>query len=284
LTAFVPYDLDAVDSDCEENAQNIGTITASTAQGATASQSAQMQAVNELVILDVFTVIAGEKQKVLETKLVDIYREDDVDLIVELKNRFTDDEDLEGQNQEIEAELKITGDTKEIDFENSDDISVDADNEDEVTISGRVEDNANGNIKLIVDALGRDEEGALHCDRTVVKFSTIEGVRSAIRPANGNTQTPPKTPAFTPFPEKATTPKPVTAAPQEPREERVERTPIAAVSTSFRDSKAYSALLLGLIVLMLAVVAAEVAVIMNKRHPPKKDEPLQFETDGYATD
>jgi len=264
INTFVPYDLDGVDSDCDENPVSIGTLTASTAQGATASQTVRMQATNELAILDVFTVIAGEKRKVLETKLIDIYREDDVEILVELKNKF-DTDNKEGQDQSIEVEVKATGDTDELDLDDSNEVEIDAESEDEVSLDGTVEDDAKGSMRLILTAEGEDEKGAKHCDQTIVKFNVIEGVRSAIRLAQNAT----KQPTFIPLQEEQQTPP---AAPQpEPREESVDvLTPTAPVTRStFRDSTGYVALLVGMITLMLAVIGAETAFIMRKRkHAP----------------
>jgi hypothetical protein len=269
LTAFVPFDLDGVDNDCEENPVGIGTLSITTAQGATATDSVEMQAVNELAILDVFTIIADEKKNVLETKLIDIYQEDDLEVLVELKNRFSTDDDKPGQDQSIDVEVKVSGDTDEIDLDESEDVEIDADSEDSLTLEGKIEDDAKGNTKLILTAEGKDEKGALHCDQTVVKFNVIDGVRSAIRPA-GTTNT--TQPSFTPFPSTpkprtSTTTKPSTAAQLEPRQENVETIapPVPVVSSGFRDSKVYVAWLVSLILLMLSVIAAEAAFLMYKR-------------------
>lgn len=270
LTAFVPFDLDGVDNDCEENPVGIGTLSITTAQGATATDNAEMQAVNELAILDVFTVIAGQKERVLETKLVDIYQEDDLEVLVELKNRFSTDDDEPGQDQTIDVEVKVTGDTDEIDLDEDADVEIDADSEDSLTLEGTVDSGVKGNTKLILTAEGKDEKGALHCDQTLVKFNVIDGVRSAIRPATNTT--PVKQPSFTPFPstpkpQTSTTTKPSTATQPEPRQENVETIapPVPVVSSGFRDSKVYVAWLVSLVLLMLSVIAAEAAFLIYKR-------------------
>ncbi len=268
VTAVVPYDLDAVDNDCEENPVSIGTLTVGTTQGATATQNILMQAVNELRILDVFAVIAGEKTRVFETKLLDVYQEDDIEILVELKNRFKDDDDEEGQDQAIDVKVEAEGDTDELDLDDSNHVEVNADEEGEASLSGTVENDAKGTIKFTLTAEGEDEKGAKHCDQTVVKFNVIEGTREAIKPAGHQSQI-----NFIPLvEEKKQAQPPATTVQSKPRQESVEILPpqTALVTRSqFRDSNGYLAIVLGMVVLLLAVIGAEIAYILHKRKHAK---------------
>ena len=259
VSAFVPYDHDAVNNKCDVKALEIGTLTINTVQGASASHDVEMQAVNELRITDVRADFRDEKDKRIEGKTTDMYWNDDVEIRVEVANRFTDDDDIEGQDQEIDVELEIDGDTKEIDIDDGDEAEVPADEKDELVANGVIENDAKGRIRLILTAEGRDEKGAKHCDQTVIKFNVIEGYWQP------PVVTQPVIDLSTQDNSQQTT---TTVQPEdEPREESVEViTPVAQVTESrFRDSKGYVALLITMIVLMLGVIAAELVFIHKRR-------------------
>ena len=240
-----------------------------------------MQAINELRITDVDSIVEGDKE-CFEDRTVEAFWDDNVEIIVEVMNRFNDNND-EGQDAEIEVEVEIEGDTDEVDLDDKrEDVDVDADEKEELSFSGRIEDDARGKIKLEITAKGRDDNGALHCDFTIGKFDVFEGYRPTVFNSDliDNRD---ETINFTPFPENDEQTTPTAAQPQdEPREETVEPVvQIAPVSRDkFRDGNGYAWLLGGMILLMLAVLAAEIAYIMHKRKQLKEQE---FYGETYET-
>jgi hypothetical protein len=257
LNAYVPLDLDAVDSDCNKKAMSIGTLTVSTSQNASAAQEVKMQAENQLSILSVYAKIAGGQKKEIESGFADVYANDDVDVIVELKNRFSDNDD-----PMIEAEVSATGDTDELDLDDSDNVEIDADDEEEATLSGTVEDDAKGSIRLILTAKGEDENGALYCEQSVARFNVLGTTRTVTQ----QNKTQPIT--FIPLEPTKPVAKNQTVQPQpEPRQESVDVVaPTAEVkSTGFKNSNSY-AMLLGLVILVLVgVLATEIWVLTRRR-------------------
>jgi len=261
LNAYVPLDLDAVDSDCNKKAMSIGTLTVRTSQNASAAQEVKMQAENQLAILSVYAEIAGGQKKEIESGFADVYANDDVDVIVELKNRFSGNDD-----PMIEAEVSATGDTDELDLDDSDNVEIDADDEEEATLSGTVEDDAKGSIRLILTAKGEDENGAMHCEQSVARFNFLGATRTVTQQN--------KTQPITFIPLEPTKPvaknqtvQPAVQPQPEPRQESVDVVaPTAEVkSTGFKNSNSY-AMLLGLVILVLVgVLATEIWVLTRRR-------------------
>lgn len=270
VTAFVPFDHDAVDNSCEETALSIGTLTITTSEGASESQEIKLQAVNELRILDVKAKIDGEKQGSIEGKIIDVYEDADVEVEVEIKNRFSDDNDIEGQDQEIDVEIKVDGDTDELDLdEDSDDVS--ADDEIKISLDGVVEDDARGRIKLILTAEGKDERGAEHCDETVIKFRVVD------KPKIEEEKEP--VPAFIPLTQEAEQKPPV----QQIQEEKItsaqesEAAPIvlAVERQPYSGPSLYVIALLGLTIIALVGGVAQIIWFKRKSRKQGKSAPLE---------
>jgi hypothetical protein len=260
MTAYVPLDLDSVDDDCSETAVSIGTLSVSTAQNTTVTQSVKMQAENKLSIISLFAKIASGQKKDIETGYANVYTGDDVDVIVGVKNRFGSDDD-----PEIDVEVSASGDTDELDLDNSDDVEIDSDSDDEATLSGTVDDDAKGNIRLILTAEGEDENGAMHCDQTVARFNVLTTTRTATQ----QNKTQPIT--FIPLEpvkpvQKNQTVQPAVQPATEPRQESVDTVaPVAEVkSTGFNSTKSYAILLGVLILVLLGVLITEIVVLSRK--------------------
>jgi len=260
VAGFVPYDLSAVDNSCNKASQSIGTMTVHAAEGATASPAVRMQAINELFIDKITAVINGETKDIWG-KTTDLMRGQPMEVHVKYKNRFSTSSD-EGQDQQITVSTDIKGDTKELDLNEKDSVDVPARGSDEAVLTATVDDSARGSIRLTVTGNGRDEKNAKHCYNTILRFNVpTDEIWHGTQTQHTDTQ-----PTFVPFID--TQPAKPAVKPQDvPRQEDVTVIqPVTPVQNSgFRDSKVYSSLLIGMIVLMLAVIAAEAAFIFNKR-------------------
>jgi hypothetical protein len=261
VSGFVPYDLSAVDSSCNQAAQSIGTMTVHSTEGASASPAVRMQAINELFIDKITAIINGETKDIWG-KSTDLMRGQPIEVHVKYKNKFSTSSD-EGQDQQITVSTDVKGDTDELDLNEKDSVDVPSHGSDEAVLTATVDDNARGSIRMTITGNGRDEKNAKHCDDTILRFNvpTDELFHGTTQTQNTDTQ-----PTFVPFID--TQPAKPAVAPQEPprQEDVTVIQPVTPVQNSgFRDSKVYSSLLIGMIVLMLAVIAAEAAFIFNKR-------------------
>jgi hypothetical protein len=257
VNAYVPLDLDAVDDECREAAMSIGTLTVSASQNASVSQAVHMQAANELSILNVYAEIEGGARKDIDGKTADVHINDNVDVTVELKNRFGSNTD-----PSMDVKVKATGDTSELDLGTSSKITIDAGDEDTVTLSESVDSDAKGSIRLILTATGIDDNGADYCAKSSVRFNVLTEPTTTTATQN-------KTQQITYIPLEPNKPVQQTVQPAaqpqpEPRQESVDviTPPEAVVKSS--SSTSYTALL-GLIIFVLVVVLVTEIVILTRR-------------------
>ncbi|MBI4450776.1 hypothetical protein HY642_02260 [Candidatus Woesearchaeota archaeon] len=172
VTADIPSNLDAVNSQNVEAAVAIGSnsVTASDGQSTiTGTGSFSMQAENNLEVRKVKVTINGDEKSAKDGgKISDILPGDKLEISVELENKFSDNEDIDIEDVEVKAEV----DDSDFDLDETEDIgTISADEIDTARFSSlTVDDEASGRYTLDIDVTGKDENGAKHGEHFEVKL------------------------------------------------------------------------------------------------------------------
>ncbi|RLE45384.1 hypothetical protein DRJ22_04485, partial [Candidatus Woesearchaeota archaeon] len=160
----IPKDLDAVNSNYEEAAMNIGTLTVSgTLGGSSVSKTATitMQAENNLRIKK-FRLRTETSSKSMDDgdTFKNVRPGDEFTYEAEIENRYSSSEDVEFDTVYISVESE----NSDVDVDEEDDEidSLGADEEDTVSGSITVEEEADKDATITVTIHGTDENGALH--------------------------------------------------------------------------------------------------------------------------
>ncbi|MEE9524998.1 MAG: hypothetical protein V3V78_00130 [Candidatus Woesearchaeota archaeon] len=160
LKARIPENLDAVDSDLEEVAFKVATVTINFNTGTPISFDVYMQRKNMLDVNDVEIKVNDD----------DTYDEDDtvdevkpgsyLEISVEVENTYDEDDD----DVDIDVELKIDiDDDSDFDIDDGDDVGLDAEEEGTLKATIEVESDADDeDYDMFIDLEADDAHGAKH--------------------------------------------------------------------------------------------------------------------------
>jgi hypothetical protein len=189
VQAFVPLDLDAVDSSGDELINDIGDLTvtgSSSGQDLSAQSSLKMQAENKLEISDLDIDYDDESENGVDDgdDIPDVSPGAEVTMSFEIENKFNDkgDCDEDGENCDIEdVEIILEMDDDEFGFDDKDlDIGdVKADDKETDEISFDVDEDADDDYDMTIELTGEDENGARHGQRWEITFE-VEKPRDEI--------------------------------------------------------------------------------------------------------
>jgi hypothetical protein len=190
VPAYVPLDLDAVDSNGKPIAVNIGTATVTVRYSDSTTESktmsVYMQAENKLEFNSDSTIAIGDQDAVRlrDNKEYDgVRRDDKITLSVVLENKFSGsgDCDEEGEDCDIEdIELELSPENSDFDDDSTDFNDMRSGDEDTETLSFDIPDDVDDDdydFELFV--VGTDENGARHGDH--LEFTlTVEVPRDEV--------------------------------------------------------------------------------------------------------
>ncbi|MBN2454183.1 PKD domain-containing protein [Candidatus Woesearchaeota archaeon] len=171
ITMRVPESLDGVDSEFNEAAMNVATVTFSGSDGigGTPSSSTQIyiQAENQIEIKDAEITVDGESESLDDDdKVKDLKPESEIELEIEISNNFDDKEDVEIQDIVVRLEID------DLDVDEEEDLSdLKPEERDTLTMSFTLDDDIeDGTYEGLLTVEGTDENGALHGESWRIEF------------------------------------------------------------------------------------------------------------------
>ena len=183
VTAFIPLDHSGVDTNLDEKAIKIGTITASGTTGSvseTITSDLLMQAVNQLQVKKV-RIECDTKSESLDDgdKVENRKPGDDCSLEIEVENNFNDNDRDNKRTGDIAFEtidfrIDVSNSDIDLDDDGEDLNDLEAGDEDSVTLSIEIDDEADDRTaSLNVRVSGRDENGAVHGEQLTVRLEVV---------------------------------------------------------------------------------------------------------------
>lgn len=180
VTATIPTNFNAVNTNLEETAFSIGTLTVTGILGTTTETETadiKMQAVNQLEIKKV-TVKCGSKEERLDDgeRMEELLPDtDDCSITIEVENTFRSSDKNDQKIGDIEfdpATIEVESDDSDVDIDEEDDInSFDADETDEVSFDFEIDEEADdGTYNVAIRLFGTDDNGAYHGEKWEVKL------------------------------------------------------------------------------------------------------------------
>jgi len=165
LTASIPVSQDS-------GVQTVGKVQLSYSSTTTV-KDVQVEARSRLSIEDIDVTVGQSTDNNLEEGERiedDANPEDTVEFDIEVKNLFSDSQDIEIENIEVEVTIENIDDDDDLE-ESSDEIDLDADNNERVSVSFTVPIEADsGTYDVVIVATGDDENGARHTDTMNLKL------------------------------------------------------------------------------------------------------------------
>lgn len=179
VNGTIPLDHPGVDSDLEEKALKIGTVTVTGTLGSTtdsATSDILMQAINQLRIKKARIECETKSQSLDDgDRVKNLKPGNDCTLEIEVENEFDDND---ANNQKIgdisfdTIDFSVDSSDSDVDVDEDDDLdNLDAGDEDSVTLDLEIDDEADdGTITVDIRISGRDDNGALHGESMDVRL------------------------------------------------------------------------------------------------------------------
>lgn len=167
IKAKVPEDFHAVDTDLKETAFEIGKITVTATSGTatvTGESKLTMQVENQLEIKDLDVYVSGKKKSVDDGDDVkDIKPGDDLEVKIEVENKFSRSDDVDMDDVEIKMDVAKS----DIDCDEDEDLgTVGSGDEEEETLQCEVDDDADDDdYDVEIEVEGFDDYGARHGEK-----------------------------------------------------------------------------------------------------------------------
>ena len=179
VNGTIPLDHPGVDSDLEESAVKIGTITATGTLGSTTdsgSSDIMMQAINQLRIKKARIECETKSQSLDDgDRVKNLKPGNDCTLEIEVENEFDDNDNGNQKIGDISfdtIDFSIDSSDSDVDVDEDDDLdNLDAGDEDSVTFDLEIDEEADdGTITIDLRVSGRDDNGALHGESMDVRL------------------------------------------------------------------------------------------------------------------
>jgi len=169
IQGYVPIDLDAVDSNGNKTAVELGTMTVNGTGADPVTANVYMEARNRLSIERVDITWNGEDERVDDGETIeDIRPGQSIEVLIEIENLFDDSDDEDFDIEDVEAEVEIDSEF-DADDDSKDVGDISAEETEEVTFNMEVEADADdGTYDLVITVIGEDENEARHGERWVI--------------------------------------------------------------------------------------------------------------------